>query len=1285
MKHQSETRTEPSRSNQRTSGEVRRHRSGNNPYVHAQDAFGNQGLLRRMAVYGSSTAQEVQPPDVRQHRDELPPTTSAGRVLDHVGIGFAERLGVSSSAVRVYEEPALRSLGAHALTIGTDILFAPGAYTPSTPGGQRLLAHELTHVAQQQGGVAVQAQTLQGGQTDPSEREADQIAALFTTELQPLRARHSNVTATPLLAEEQFSAGGQPLWLPGSLSESEFLQPAETWNPLLALLGSLGRDAPFFAQWAARARADQRRPFLHGLEPEFSVSRGRGWVFITHGWTGITVFIQAAPDSIGLQGELLPHFPNRSRSEVPQGARPSGPLDLGIVPRGHFTEPFAYELVPNLLGRSLIRIVKTSGTRVRVQAPEMNTAMTSHLQVEVAEVDSTSDVPTQGTSLRGIGRRVQVPTAVDVTFEHDVATMAQVGVAGGLALMALPALMAAAGETALAGGGLAVTEAGSTAALTEAGTSIAAEGMMQNLFWRGMALATRARTALGSEAALANYTVQTGLRWAVPRGIALATSAQATLRAEASLARYTGESAWRWAMLNPGRAQVLADLGANLAYNVAEEGPSRVAEDPGRLIIPTAFGGLHAYHDWWPRQPSPWARQMMQRLRLMALLSGTPGALPARNTLGVRGSVGALPGGTRASVMLPMTNSAPNSDAGSRSQAPTSSSTGVVDLTHSYRFPLPVPDDSIRRPIRTGPNSPFGVPLVLTDETTQEARTRVFHVSGEAAFNDLLRFGDWDSTPSGSGRYFTFNREDVDTILRQNPAARMNVASATVPLGFYFDLIERGEGYVFYDRDYGGHSLHVSQDALPELYRQISLPEILDAPYLQTVTPFPWGAVDFGRQRFRNRNTLSEAQLEEVSRAVNLLGIEDVADISRYGSSQTGYNPSFDFINIGSDVAPGPLGPLNTANARVSILGTLAHEAIGHREAALAGQMREEGWHEEAQASLRAALRAPGLSREERWNLIEDALERLRSRPSRDTIFMWMGDPFLAEDRRFPLGLTTLPMANPGVTGSQAISRVVATLVRQQGSMPESTRARLRQDLFPRDEDIDRLERIVRRMSEQGLVEATIERMAAAVLEPVRLTVMQARAQDATLQRITLIRDRVLESVATELANSEDLRLRRGVQSLLEYFEPRLLSNATAARPALAQAFTQLRSERQAVRSRGGGINVTTDAYFPSGDPRRRSGEFVLVAHGSSQSINLFGVQANPDTTAVFIREHPDYVPGMPVRLYSCWTGSLNFAQRLANRLNAIVEAPTTETDAVTGDTLGDGRWVSFSPQSGTR
>ena len=69
--------------------------------------------------------------------------------------GFARDL----SAVRVHPFPAaLAGSRARAVTLGTDIAFAPGQYAPQTSVGQWLLAHEIAHVVQQsQGDVRPQA------------------------------------------------------------------------------------------------------------------------------------------------------------------------------------------------------------------------------------------------------------------------------------------------------------------------------------------------------------------------------------------------------------------------------------------------------------------------------------------------------------------------------------------------------------------------------------------------------------------------------------------------------------------------------------------------------------------------------------------------------------------------------------------------------------------------------------------------------------------------------------------------------------------------------------------------------------------------------------------------------------------------------------------------------------------------------------------------------------------------------------------------------------------------
>jgi hypothetical protein len=63
------------------------------------------------------------------------------------------RIGHSFGDVRVHTDAQAGDLAdqvrARAFTVGSDVAFAPGTYKPDSAEGQRLLAHELTHVVQQ--------------------------------------------------------------------------------------------------------------------------------------------------------------------------------------------------------------------------------------------------------------------------------------------------------------------------------------------------------------------------------------------------------------------------------------------------------------------------------------------------------------------------------------------------------------------------------------------------------------------------------------------------------------------------------------------------------------------------------------------------------------------------------------------------------------------------------------------------------------------------------------------------------------------------------------------------------------------------------------------------------------------------------------------------------------------------------------------------------------------------------------------------------------------------------
>jgi Domain of unknown function (DUF4157) len=93
---------------------------------------------------------------------------------------FEPGLGASLANVRVHaDEQAAASaeaLGAEAYTVGHHIIFGAGRYRPDSTEGQRLLAHELTHVVQQQGRAPVTSALPVSSPDAAAEREASRAA-----------------------------------------------------------------------------------------------------------------------------------------------------------------------------------------------------------------------------------------------------------------------------------------------------------------------------------------------------------------------------------------------------------------------------------------------------------------------------------------------------------------------------------------------------------------------------------------------------------------------------------------------------------------------------------------------------------------------------------------------------------------------------------------------------------------------------------------------------------------------------------------------------------------------------------------------------------------------------------------------------------------------------------------------------------------------------------------------------------------------------------------------------
>jgi len=155
-------------------------RSDGDPVAALAACVGNRNLTRVIArlrdgegILGGGVVH----PDVES---AIAAASGRGQPLDPgVAHSTGAALGDSFADVRVHHDDhaaALsRAVSARAFTVGRDIFFGAGEYSPSTPGGRQLLTHELAHVVQQRGAAQTGPLTV-SEPGDALEREAEAAA-----------------------------------------------------------------------------------------------------------------------------------------------------------------------------------------------------------------------------------------------------------------------------------------------------------------------------------------------------------------------------------------------------------------------------------------------------------------------------------------------------------------------------------------------------------------------------------------------------------------------------------------------------------------------------------------------------------------------------------------------------------------------------------------------------------------------------------------------------------------------------------------------------------------------------------------------------------------------------------------------------------------------------------------------------------------------------------------------------------------------------------------------------
>ncbi len=181
-------------------------RQRNGPATDLQRAIGNRAINKLLRSRENELEKEeiIRPKfDVSTSAGASFPGTTTGRPLDVLQTGgraldnpvrqsMETRFGRDFSGVRIHTGARAAQSATHlhalAYTTGANIVFGAGQYRPHSPEGQRLLAHELTHVVQQDGKDqgAIQRFHLPHGAHTPDESAS--LAPTFADLLATIKA-----------------------------------------------------------------------------------------------------------------------------------------------------------------------------------------------------------------------------------------------------------------------------------------------------------------------------------------------------------------------------------------------------------------------------------------------------------------------------------------------------------------------------------------------------------------------------------------------------------------------------------------------------------------------------------------------------------------------------------------------------------------------------------------------------------------------------------------------------------------------------------------------------------------------------------------------------------------------------------------------------------------------------------------------------------------------------------------------------------------------------------------
>jgi hypothetical protein len=199
------------------------------------------GIVQRQPGEEGMAATPDLEASIQQARGSGQPLT------DSVREPMEQAFGADFSGVKVHTDAQSdqlnQSIQAKAFTTGQDIFFRQGAYEPGSRGGQELIAHELTHVVQQNGTAVEQLATRTSSSSSHSEQISLAVSSDRGVQQQPTAEAQTASGITPFQSTLSVAPLGIQRTITYQANDQQIASPITDVSQAITSLGQLAATA----------------------------------------------------------------------------------------------------------------------------------------------------------------------------------------------------------------------------------------------------------------------------------------------------------------------------------------------------------------------------------------------------------------------------------------------------------------------------------------------------------------------------------------------------------------------------------------------------------------------------------------------------------------------------------------------------------------------------------------------------------------------------------------------------------------------------------------------------------------------------------------------------------------------------------------------------------------------------------------------------------------------------------------------------------------------------------